>query len=155
MAFRFRLQPVLRLRQRVEDERALTLATAVRSRDATAGRLGHLKRETAAGRAALLAAGAHGTTGADLRALAASVTVAWRGTCAAADRLVAEESRVVEARAAVTDAARDRRALERLEAIQRGAHAARLRHHEQRQLDDLAAIYHRRRHAGPERDARP
>lgn len=143
MAFRFRLAPVLRLRKRVEDVRKLGLAAAARTRDAAARRRGELERHTATCRDTLFVTGRAGATGGALRSLADAVDASSRWTAAAGERLASEESRVVAARKDLTKAAQERRTIERLGEIGRALWERESRGVEQRQLDDLAAVYHR------------
>jgi flagellar export protein FliJ len=143
MAFRFRLASVLRLRKRVEDVHKLGLAAAARQRDAAARGRAALVRHTATCRDGLFLAGQAGSTGGTLRALADAVDESSRWTAVAADRLAVEESHVVEARADLTKAAQERRTIERLGEIGRALYDQQSRETEQRQLDDLASVYHR------------
>lgn len=147
MAFRFRLAPVLRLRKRVEDVRKLGLAAAARERDAAARRREALARHTATCRDTLFVTGQDGATGGALRSLADAVDESSRWTAVAADRLATEESRVVAARDDLTKAALERRTIERLAEIGRALYEQESREAEQRQLDDLASVYHRWRQA--------
>ena len=158
MGFRFRLDPVMRHRRHVEQERTLTWARALRLRDLAARRLEALREEAGAGREALLAASRRGTTGLAVtqmaRGVAASVTLS-RGAGA---ELGTAGARLDTARVALVEASQDRRALERLEAAKRLAHARRVRVQEQKALDDLASARAARAvTARPERDrgARP
>lgn len=148
MAFRFRLRQVLRLKQRVEDARARALAAAVRRRDAVAERLADLRRQTAAGRESLVAAGLRGALGGELGAMAETVDRGSRWSETTASRLADEQSKVDGARADLVRAAQEREALERLEASQRAAWEREARTREQRRLDDVASINHLRRRQG-------
>lgn len=147
MAFTFRLAPVLRLRKRIEDVKKLGLAAAARTRDAAARRRDELARHTVTCRDTLFGAGQQGATGAALRVLADAVDASSRWTAVAAERVLTEESRVVAARDDLTKAARERRTIERLGEIGRALWEQELRETEQRQLDDLASVYHRWRQA--------
>lgn len=147
MAFRFRLAPVLRLRKRVEDARKLGLAAAARTRDTAARRRDELERHTATCRDTLFVTGQEGATGGALRSLADAVDASSRWTAAAGERLASEESRVVAAREDLTKAAQERRTIERLGEIGRALWERESREVEQRQLDDLASVYHRWRQA--------
>ncbi len=148
MAFRFRLASVLRQKKRIEDQRALVLATAASRRDAVAAEHGDLRRQTETYRQALVAAATRGTTGVELRVMAESAHGAWRRARASADRLAVEASNVDVARRELVTAARERHVMEHLEEIHRADFAHRSRLTEQRQLDDLAATYHRWRRDG-------
>lgn len=133
-----RLTPVLRLRQRTEETRAIALAIAVGDCAVAAGRLQALRRQAETSRSAVVAALLGGAAAGDTWL---DGEVARRSSAAAAvqvGRLVQEERRVSAARAAVVVAAQQRRAIERV-LEQRGAQA---RHadqvQEQRRLDDVA-----------------
>ena len=138
---------MLRLRKRVEDARKLGLAAAARTRDAAVRRHDALERHTATCRDTLYLTGQEGATGAALSSLAEAVDQSSQWTAAAADRLAAEESRVVSARGELTKAAQERRTIERLAEIGRALWEQESRETEQRQLDDLASVYHRWRQA--------
>jgi flagellar export protein FliJ len=142
VGFRFRLAPVLRHRERVEDERELALADAVRHHAATAGRLADREQERVSAGRALLAAGLRGTTGGELGTLAAHVALARARVAGAAREVAAAATAFDVARAALVQSARERRTLERLEELQRAAHEAREAGSLRRDLDDIGSVYH-------------
>jgi flagellar export protein FliJ len=107
-------------------------------------RQAELERAAAEARTALTAATAAGLTGAALR-LRAEGAADLRGRASvAATATAAAASHVEERRAALVDAARDRRALERLQAMQHGAWQADLTRHEQHTTDEIATTRHGR-----------
>lgn len=140
MAKPFRLDPVLRQKKRVEDERASRLAAAARSRDAAARRVDELTAETAALTDALATAGQEGASGAELSTQAEVAERSSRWAKAAAVQLTAEQAEVEQRRLALVRASQDRRLLERLREIRREEAARRGRRLEQGELDDLASV---------------
>jgi flagellar export protein FliJ len=153
MTPRFRLAGVLRLRERLADERAFGLAAAVRQRDAHAAHLAELRAQRAAAGRALLAAGFDGATAAAVRTLAATAEHARRTAGLAAARLAAAEAGVEAARVELVRAVQDRRVLELLRDNQRAAWQEDERRDEQRRLDDLAGVYHLHRGSATGKEA--
>lgn len=144
-SFRFRLEPVRRVRQRREDDARAELADALRREDEArrshadavardrAAR-GHLRRTR---RDATL-------TGAQLRA-----QEAWMARAAGeiASRELVLDRQVEESlarRALLADAARERQALDRLRQRRLEAHEAAVARAEQAHLDEIALALHRR-----------
>jgi flagellar export protein FliJ len=148
VGFRFRLAPVLRHRERLEDERELALADAIRRHGACAVRLADLEGGIVGAGQALTTAGLRGTTGFELSTLAAHVVVVRQLAAGAARDLAAAAACIEQARAALVQSARDRRTLERLEELQRAAHEARQGEALRRDLDDIGSVYHVHHGAG-------
>jgi flagellar export protein FliJ len=136
--FTFGLARVLRHRQRVEDARARDMREAVERHDVTLRQEAAVGRALAAARAALTAGARAGATGAWLRVLADGSRDLQNDAHRAATRTAEEAARVEERRESLVAAARDRRALERLEAMQRAAWQTERRRIEQRENDDIA-----------------
>ncbi len=135
----FRLDPVLRQRKRVEEERAAELAVTTRRRDAAAERLEAQTVETVTLTGEVTAAGLEGATGGELAARAELAERSSRWTGAAAAQLATEETEVDARRTALVHAAQDRRLLERLREIRREEAARQRQQREQREYDDLAS----------------
>jgi len=140
-SFQFRLRQVLTARRRVEDEHAVELGAHVRQRDAAAARVEALAGETSLARSGVLAAATVGVSGADLQLLAQRVEAARVAIDRARTVLFEAVESTEAARARLVEAARARRALERLEERQRAEHAAAMRRAEQVMLDDVGASY--------------
>jgi flagellar export protein FliJ len=138
VAFRFRLAPLLRHRARTEDLLALALARAIERREGAARRLAVLRAEAEAGRAALAHSLRQGTGGMELRALGTAIQVLARRVRWGEEMLAAADDAVQAARAVLARATRDRRALERLEAIAREGYARDRARAEARALDEVA-----------------
>jgi flagellar export protein FliJ len=157
MPFRFHLDPVLRHRKRAEDTAARVLARARHQLDATAERLEALRRAADECRLALATAADQGSSGWELADRARDVEHLERHAERCVAELAAEQAQVDAARAALTEAARNRQVLERLEASERSAYARRLAKVEQRQTDDIAAAGLLWRASQPDRheDTRP
>jgi flagellar export protein FliJ len=133
-----RLIPVLRLRKRTEEARAIALAVAVRDCAVAARRLQALRRQVETSRGAVVAALLAGAPAGDAWL---DAELARRASAAAAlqvVRVAQDERRVSEARAALVAAAQQRRAIERVLELR----DAQVRHadevQEQRRLDDVA-----------------
>jgi flagellar export protein FliJ len=152
MAFHFRLEPVLRYRQRVEDAAALDLVRAQQRLEAISRKLAQARDEMAACTRALVAAAARGTTGMELGHLAHSVETLDRHSAVTTAELGAQRERVEQARGGLVEAARSRQVLTRLGESHRTAYARRLDVLERRQADDVAAANYlwRRTPAQPE-----
>ena len=140
-----RLTPVLRLRKRVEESRAIALAVAVRDCAAATRTLQALRAQAELSRRAVITALLSGATVSDTWADAELA----RRTAAAATRQAArvaeEEARVMAARAQVVNAAQERRAVERVLELREDErrHAAGVS--EQHRLDDVATTRAARR----------
>ena len=143
-AFVFRLARLLRHRRRVEEARALALRHAIQHRDAARARQVTLEHAVAQARAVLNAHCTAGVTGASLRLQAEQVRDLQARAGAAETEASSETARVEERRAELVDAARDRKALERLEEIQRAAWHMALTRGDQRATDEIATSRARR-----------
>ena len=142
--FAFRLARVLRHRKRLEDSRALAVREAIDRHEAARAREATLEHAAEQARVALSADCAAGVSGAALR-LSADGAHDLHGRARAAAILTSAEAARVEARRAeLVDAARARRALERLEEMQRAAWQAHRIRFDQRVTDDIATTRHRR-----------
>jgi flagellar export protein FliJ len=147
--FAFRLEPVLRARQRAEDEQVLALARALKRRAATLARLGALRQEATSCRQALAAAARDGATGALLSRLARDIQSLSAEDAATVSLLHAEDSQVQRARADLIEAARARKVLDRLRERQQDSHRQWLEASGRRQADDLTAAHHLWQGRGP------
>lgn len=147
MAFDFRLRAVLRVKQRVEDQRAQVVAEAVRQATAAAHALEEAAARCLAARDAVTRASRAGSTGAELRALAQDAETARAEVHTLAERVAVADVAVATARRALLQAAQDRRGLERLQALHRAAWLSAAHGREQRGLDDVASIAYVRRTA--------
>jgi flagellar FliJ protein len=143
-AFVFRLARILRHRRRIEDARALAVRQAIERHETARARQATLEVAAERARVALSGDCATGLSGASLRARADGVRDLHGRARAAAILTTAEASRVEERRTELVEAARERRALERLEEIQRAAWQAALRRADQRTTDDIATTRHGR-----------
>jgi flagellar FliJ protein len=143
-AFVFRLARILRHRRRIEDARALAVRRAIERHETARARQATLEVAAERARAALTGDCAIGLSGASLRARADGVRDLHGRARAAAILTTAEASRAEERRAELVEAARERRALERLEEIQRAAWQAELTRADQRTTDDIATTRHGR-----------
>jgi flagellar FliJ protein len=139
VGFRFRLAPLLRHRERTEDHRALALARAVERREAVARRVATLSAEIREARGTLTGALLRGVAGVELRGLVAATEVLARRAARAREALGQADADVARAREALVEAARARRALERLSARQHEAYRTDLERRGHRELDDLAS----------------
>lgn len=136
--FVFRLARLLRHRRRVEEARALALRHATQLRDAAHARQVTLEHAAAQARAVLNAHCTAGITGATLRLHAERVRDLQGRACAAETETAGETARVEERRAELVEAARDRKALERLEEMQRAAWHMAVARGDQRTTDEIA-----------------
>lgn len=143
-SFRFRLEPVRRVRQRAEDDAKADLADALRREgDARRRHEAAVARERAA-RGQHRRQPGQALSGADLRA----GEVFLLRTADDASRQELELERQIQEslarRALLADAARDRQALDRLRERRLADHEAHERRVEQDQLDEIALVLHRR-----------
>ncbi len=143
-AFAFRLARLLRHRRRVEEARALAVRGAIERREAACARQATLERAATQARHSLNAECVTGLTGASLRLRADGVRDLLGRTRAAAVDAAAEADRVEERRAELIEAAQQRRALERLEDIQRAAWQVAMTRNDQRVTDEIATSRHGR-----------
>jgi len=139
MAFHFRLDAVLRHRRHREDTAVLGLAEAQRRRRSLQVQLAELADNAFACRGALAGSAERGGSGALLAALAGSLETLHARTARCAGEITEQQVRVDEARAALVEAMRARRALERLLESARVGYARHVEALEQRQSDDLAS----------------
>ena len=139
MAFRFRLDTVLRHRKRTEDAAALDLARARQQLEAIRDRLAALHADTEECRRQLTIAAARGATGMELSRLAFTVERLQIRSSACTTELAAQQKRVDEARDALVKASRAHRILEKLESSARRTHRTRVEKLEQRDIDELAS----------------
>jgi flagellar export protein FliJ len=146
--FAFRLARLLRHRRRIEDARALAVRQAIERHETARARQATLEAAASHARAALTGQCAGGVSGAWLRAHADTAGDLHGRARAAAILTAAEASRVEVCRTALIEAARDRRALERLEERQRAAWRTGLARAEQRTTDDIATTRHGRTSEG-------
>jgi flagellar export protein FliJ len=137
--FVFRLKPVQRHRRWKEEKSSLELRQAIdRWRHARACQ-DALERAATAARSALAIESAAGVTAAALRVLADGVRDVTGRADQAAAHAEAEAAAVEERRAALRDAARARRSIDRLEEIQRGAWQVEAGRAEQKTTDEVAS----------------
>jgi flagellar export protein FliJ len=143
--FTFPLARVLRHRQRLEDARALAVRQAIEQHEAARTRQATIEHAAETARSALTQdCATTGMTGAWIRLHADGVSDLHGRARAAAILPNAEAARVEERRAELVDAARARKALERLEELQRSAWQADVLRTDQRTTDDIATTRHRR-----------
>ena len=139
MAFRFRLDAVLRYRRHREDAAVLGLAESERPLASLRVRLAALADDAVVSRVALADSTKRGGSGALLAALAGSVEALHAQSAHCATQIGEQQVRVEQARAALVEATRARRVLERLQESARAAYALHIEALEQRQSDDLAS----------------
>jgi flagellar export protein FliJ len=142
--FTFPLARVLKHRRRIEDARALAVKQAIERHESARIRQVAIEQTAALAREDLTHRAAAGLTGAWLRLHADGVGDLHGRARAAAILTSAEAARVEERRAELVDAARARRALERLEELQREAWKADALRADQRVTDDIATTRHGR-----------
>jgi flagellar export protein FliJ len=142
--FTFRLARILRHRRRTEDARARAVRQAIERHETARTRQATLEAATELARRALTENCGAGVAAASLRLHADGVRDLHGRARAAAILTAAEASRVGERRAELVEAARARRALERLEEIQRGAWQADSARADQRTTDEVATTRHGR-----------
>jgi len=141
--FRFALQPVLEHRERVEDDRKAALAARQRELDAAQAELGGLNERFRAHSEMLR--GEHMTLSAeDLRMHYAHVAFLDRAIDAQLGVVATRRAEVDRARAALLEASKERKAVEKLKDRRRDAHAEEERRVEQNDLDDANARRHSR-----------
>jgi flagellar protein FliJ len=142
--FTFRLARLLRHRRRVEETRALAMRGAIEQHEAACARQVAFEHSATEARASLNADCAAGLTAASLRVRVEGVSDLFSRARAAAEDAAAEALRVEERRAELIEAAQQRRALERLEEIQRAAWKAATIRNDQRVTDEIATTRHGR-----------
>jgi flagellar FliJ protein len=140
--FQFRLERVKSLRERAEQQRAEELAASVAYQ-----RLGEEQLQNAAERVARARGERRSVaeaTGADLLSMQTYIERTQRAAQAAALDLGRREAEVDARRAALVHAAREHRALTRLEERRREEHARELARVEGAHMDEVALTVHRR-----------
>ena len=140
--FQFRLERVKSLRERAEQLRAEELAASVAHK-----RLGEEQLQAAASRvddARHVRRGVASATGADLLSMQAYIERTQRAQHAAALDLDRREADVDARRVALVHAAREHRALTRLEQRRREEHAREVARIEGAHMDEVALTVHRR-----------
>jgi flagellar export protein FliJ len=140
--FQFRLERVRVLRERAEQQRAEELAASVAHK-----RLGEEQLEAAAARvdgARHVRRSVASATGADLLSIQAYLERTQRAQHAAALDLDRREADVDARRAALVHAAREHRALTRLEERRRAEHGREVARVEGAHMDEIALSVHRR-----------
>jgi flagellar FliJ protein len=140
--FQFRLERVKSLRERAEQQRAEELAASVAHQ-----RLGEEELQAAAERVARARGQRRGiaqATGADLLSMQAYIERTQRAEQAAALDLGRREAEVDARRVALVHAAREHRALTRLEQRRREEHAREVARIEGAHMDEVALTVHRR-----------
>ena len=140
--FQFRLERVKSLRERAEQQRAEELAASVAHRER-----GEEQLEAAAERVARARHERRSVaeaTGADLLSMQAYIERTQRAQRAAALDLDRREAEVDARRAALVHAAREHRALTRLEERRREEHAREVARIEGAHMDEIALTAHRR-----------
>jgi flagellar FliJ protein len=140
--FKFRLERVKTLRERAEQQRAEELAASVAHQ-----RLGEEQLAEAAervDRARHVRRGAAQASGADLLSMQAYIERTQRAQQAAALDLGRREADVDARRVALVHAAREHRALTRLEERRRADHAREVARVESAHMDEVALTVHRR-----------
>jgi flagellar export protein FliJ len=142
--FTFRLARILRHRRRTEDARARSVRQAIERHETARTRQAMLESAAELARGALTEHCSAGVAAALLRLHADGVRDLHGRARAAAILTAAEASRVEERRAELVEAARARRALERLEEMQRGAWQADSARADQRTTDEVATTRHGR-----------
>lgn len=148
MTFRFRLQRVLELREQAEQARARDAAAAHEAADAARREADAIATLRAAQRAALDAA-ARGATVGELQHLAYVVDELDGRLDAAAEQVAGADARRDTADAALRDAARDRRVLDRLRDRHVERHHAALVLEDRTTMDEIALSQFARRATTP------
>ncbi len=143
--FRFRLDRVLAMRERAEDEAKEALGAAMREHDALADRLAAAGAQLEGARASQ--AGTSGTGFAIEQMLVhqAFIERAEREVQAAEMELSRQDAEVDARRVALQEAARERQVLDQLKDKQATAHRREADRVEAAEIDELALAMHRRR----------
>jgi flagellar export protein FliJ len=139
MAFRFPLDPVLRHRKRLEDVAARDLGLAQQHVEVAERALGQIRAEAASYQHELSVVAQRGSTGIELGTLARAVEEFHDGAARAAADVAAKRQRLERARAALVEASRAHRMLERLEESARAAYTRRVAVLDQRENDEVGA----------------
>ncbi|GAC1591320.1 MAG: flagellar export protein FliJ [Candidatus Velthaea sp.] len=138
MKFKFRLDPVLDLRERVEDEKQRTLSTKQRDLIDAQAVCDSLENEREVHRSALTS-GHQSLDAHALRVTYAHLDYLDREIEAQSERIAACAAEVERALAALSDASKDRKVLETLKVRRREAFDATVAQADQRELDDQNA----------------
>jgi flagellar FliJ protein len=146
-SFRFRLERVRALRERSEDAAKEALASALMDRLRSERELQEAADRVARARDAQLSAGATPTTASDLIARQAYLERSERAHRASQENLGHRELALETRREELTEAARDRQALERLKEHRRGDHEREQARQDGIALDEIAINGFRRRAA--------
>ncbi|MFN7022348.1 MAG: flagellar export protein FliJ [Phycisphaerales bacterium] len=145
--FRFRLQPVLEMRERAEQREQLRVAEMESERMRLEERLRAIQSELADARRDLRDRLARPGEGGGLSAVRLQANTSLHTTLKAqraAIELAGTLSRLSAARADLRSAAAARQAVEKLKAKRRAEHAEMVRHAEDHDLDELTVMRHRR-----------
>jgi flagellar FliJ protein len=146
-SFRFRLERVRALRERTEDEAKQAFAGAIQERMRSELELAAAAERVAQAREAQLDATGLRTSATDLMGRQAYLERSERAHRASQENLGRTEQAVEERREELTEAARDRQALERLKEHRRGEHEREQARIEALTLDEIALNGFRRRAA--------
>lgn len=144
-SFRFSLERVRKVRERTEDAAKEALAGAMFEHAASEQRLDEAARRVAAARQAQLEATSTAVSATDLMARQAWLERSERAHAASRAEVGRTERVVVQRRQALTEAAQDRQALERLKENRRADHARELAHQESIEMDEIAITTFRRK----------
>jgi len=146
-SFRFRLERVRALRERSEDAAKQALAEAMQGHDVAAEALQRAQAQVAAAQAAQSAATTGPQSVTDLMAHQAFLERSERAVVASHQDLSRHEHHLEQRREQLTEAARERQALERLKENRRADHDRELARREALDLDEIAITGFRRRAA--------
>jgi len=142
MAFHFRLAPVLRHRERLEDAAARDLAQATQRLETLSRHLGQIRNEMAARSRTITHSALLGATGMELGQLARDVESLERLSIITAADAHAQREKTELARRKLVEASRARQMLERLEESQRRTYDDRREASERRLADETTAAGH-------------
>ena len=145
--FRFRLERVLEMRVKTEDEAREALGAALRRREELAGMLAAASAQLARAREAQAGGSASGLRVDQLLAHQAFVERAEREEQAAELELSRHAAEVTARRTALRHASRERQVLEKLRAKQEAEHRREAERLEAARVDELALAMHHRRSA--------
>jgi flagellar protein FliJ len=146
-SFRFRLERVRELRERKEDDAKRALADAMAEHFRAEERLRDAERKIEGARAAQLGATDRPRSGLDLVAHQAYLERTESARAVSQQVVTRSEAYVENQRDQLTEAARDRQALERLKARRQAEFTAEAARLESNVLDEIAIINFRRRAA--------
>lgn len=146
-SFRFRLERVRALRERSEDQAKQALADAMQSHAVASNALNTAQAQVDGARAAQLEAAGTRSTVADLLARQAFLERSERAVHASRQDLERHEQHLEQRRHALSQAAQERQALERLKETRRADHEREVARREALTLDEIAITGYRRRAA--------